>query len=160
MDAQPIGGSATELHDLLLHAEDLTDDLQECTATIASRLSTDGAPVWCTVIVVRHRQPTTVASSSPEAEALDETRNRFPAGPCLTAINEHTVVRVGDVRDDPRWAEYHAVGIVMGRNRCSPQQAFEILKSASCHRHGTLREVAADLVATAGRTPATTHFEA
>jgi GAF domain-containing protein len=53
-----------------------------------------------------------------------------------------------------------AVGIVMGQNRCSQQEAFEILKAASSHRNIKLRELAADLVATVGKGPATTHFQA
>ena len=75
-----------------------------------------------------------MASSSPEAEALDETQNRFRNGPCPTAIREHTVVRVGDVAADSRWA-------------------------VSSHRNTELRDVAADLVATVGTNPATTHFD-
>ncbi|MEF3120641.1 GAF and ANTAR domain-containing protein [Kocuria flava] len=53
-----------------------------------------------------------------------------------------------------------AVGIVMGQNRCSQERAVEILKAASSHRNVKLSDLAADLVATVGRGPAATHFEA
>ena len=52
-----------------------------------------------------------------------------------------------------------AVGIIMGQNRCTQDEAFEILRAASNHRNVKLRELAADLVTTVGRGPASTHFE-
>lgn len=51
-----------------------------------------------------------------------------------------------------------AVGIVMAQNRCSQEEAFQILRSASNHRNLKLRTVAADLVATVGAGPVSTHF--
>lgn len=51
-----------------------------------------------------------------------------------------------------------AVGIVMGQNRCTQEEAFDILRTASTHRNVKLRDLAADLVATVGKGPATTHF--
>jgi putative methionine-R-sulfoxide reductase with GAF domain len=53
-----------------------------------------------------------------------------------------------------------AVGIVMGQNRCPQERAFEILRAASNHRNVKLRDLAAELVATVGAGPATTHFDA
>lgn len=51
-----------------------------------------------------------------------------------------------------------AVGIVMAQNRCTQQEAFQILRAASNHRNLKLRDVAADLVSAVGGGPATTHF--
>ncbi len=53
-----------------------------------------------------------------------------------------------------------AVGIVMAQNRCPQGEAVEILKAASSHRNVKLRELAAELVATVSKGPATTHFDA
>ena len=47
----------------------------------------------------------------------------------------------------------------MGQNRCTQERAVEILRAASSHRNVKLRELAAELVATVSRGPATTHFE-
>ncbi|MFC7455785.1 GAF and ANTAR domain-containing protein [Brachybacterium sp. GCM10030267] len=58
---------------------------------------------------LREKRAATAAASSPQAEALDETQTSFADGPCLTAIREHTIIRVGDTRDDNRWPEYHAI---------------------------------------------------
>lgn len=51
-----------------------------------------------------------------------------------------------------------AVGMVMGQNRCPREEAFESLKAVSRQRNMKLRQAAADLVATAGKGPATTYF--
>lgn len=53
-----------------------------------------------------------------------------------------------------------AAGIVMAQNRCTQQEAVEILKTVSNHRNVKLRELAAELVATVGRGSASTHFQA
>lgn len=130
----PSGAARDLLPHLLLDPEDIVELLDEFTATLARRPAPEGTDVWCGVTLLRAREGTTVASSSPEAGALDETQNRFRNCPCLTAIREHTVVRVGDVAADSRWA-------------------------VSSHRNTKLRDVAAELVATVGTGPATTHFD-
>ncbi len=52
-----------------------------------------------------------------------------------------------------------AVGIIMGQNRCSQDEAVALLKSASNHRNLKLRELAAELVASVGSGPVTSFFE-
>ncbi|WP_253905045.1 ANTAR domain-containing protein [Arthrobacter sp. H14] len=51
-----------------------------------------------------------------------------------------------------------AVGIIMGQSRCSQDEAFALLRSASSTRNIKLREVAAGIVASTGSPPASTHF--
>jgi GAF domain-containing protein len=51
-----------------------------------------------------------------------------------------------------------AVGIIMGQNRCSQDEAFSILKNASSSRNVKLREVAAGIVSSLGQGPAQTTF--
>lgn len=47
-----------------------------------------------------------------------------------------------------------AIGIIVGRDRCSPDDAFALLRTTSQHQNRKLREIAADLVAaTAGPPP-------
>ena len=226
----------------LLSSEDITAFLHEFTAVLAERLSDGERAAWCAVSLLRERKAATVTSSSLQAEALDEVQNSFSDGPCMTAIREHTVVRVGDVRDDPRWADYHAaaaaqgvrsvlgvpfdlhgearaglnvysatphdfspdmiewihdevhlassalrlavrlashrdaqqdlhaalasrtvidlaVGIIMGQNRCTRDEAVAILKAASNHRNQKVRDIAAELVASLSPDSPGTHFE-
>jgi GAF domain-containing protein len=52
-----------------------------------------------------------------------------------------------------------AVGIIMGQNRCSQDEAFIILKNASSSRNVKLREIAAGIVSSIGQGPAETFFE-
>ena len=52
-----------------------------------------------------------------------------------------------------------AVGIIMGQNRCTQDEAVEILKTASSHRNIKLRDLAVDLVERANQRPVSTHYE-
>jgi GAF domain-containing protein len=52
-----------------------------------------------------------------------------------------------------------AVGIIMGQNRCSQTDAFEILRKASAARNVKLRDVAAGVVASVTGDAITTHFD-
>lgn len=52
-----------------------------------------------------------------------------------------------------------AIGIIMGQNRCSQEEAFRLLKSASSSRNIKLRELAASLVASADPSSEGTHFD-
>lgn len=52
-----------------------------------------------------------------------------------------------------------AVGIIMAQNRCSQQEAFELLKAASSTRNSKLRHVAAAVVNALGQGPAQTHYD-
>ncbi|WP_165372684.1 ANTAR domain-containing protein [Pengzhenrongella frigida] len=47
----------------------------------------------------------------------------------------------------------HALGIVMGQNRCDANVAFAILRAASQNRHVRLRVVAAEIASTVSRRP-------
>lgn len=52
-----------------------------------------------------------------------------------------------------------AVSIIMGQNRCSQEEAFGILRSASNNRNIKLREVAAGVIGATGAEGHSTHFE-
>ena len=52
-----------------------------------------------------------------------------------------------------------AVGIIMAQNRCSQNDAFEILKTASSTRNSKLHDVAAAVVNSLGQGPAKTHYD-
>ncbi len=48
-----------------------------------------------------------------------------------------------------------AVGIIMGQNRCTADEAFEVLRSISQNRNVKLRDIAADMVTAVGGQPPT-----
>jgi GAF domain-containing protein len=52
-----------------------------------------------------------------------------------------------------------AIGIIMGQNRCSRDEAFELLRSASSSRNVKLRDLAAGLVASADPSSPGAHFQ-
>jgi len=52
-----------------------------------------------------------------------------------------------------------AVGIIMAQNRCSQQEAFELLKTASSTRNSKLHNVAAAVVNSLGQGQARTHYD-
>lgn len=52
-----------------------------------------------------------------------------------------------------------AVGIIMAQNRCSQNDAFEILKTASSTRNSKLHDVASAVVNALGQGPARTHYD-
>lgn len=52
-----------------------------------------------------------------------------------------------------------AIGIIMGQNRCSQDEAFELLRSASSNRNMKLRDLAADLVTSADPSTEGAHFD-
>lgn len=52
-----------------------------------------------------------------------------------------------------------AVGIIMAQNRCSQQEAFELLKTASSTRNSKLHKVAAAVVNALGQGPVRTHYD-
>jgi GAF domain-containing protein len=76
------------------------------------------------------------------------------------------IARLRDARDDlaaameSRAVIDMAVGVVMAQNRCAPEEAFALLRSASNSRNTKLREVAASVVASiSGRAEVKAHFE-
>ncbi|MGO4384205.1 GAF and ANTAR domain-containing protein [Specibacter sp. RAF43] len=53
-----------------------------------------------------------------------------------------------------------AVGVIMGQQRCSQEEAFALLVKASAGRNQKLRQVAENLVANLNQRPVETHFDA
>jgi hypothetical protein len=177
------------LQDLVLKTEDvreMLDDLADFTALTLS----DPAIDFCSITLIRHKKPVTVASSERGAARLDETQYAAGEGPCLTAIREQAPIHVHrpDLVREHRWPAYRlavrisqlaeakthlaaamesrtvidlAAGAIMAQNRCSQESAMKILKIASQTRNAKLRDVAASVVASLSQDPKVhTHFDA
>jgi len=232
---------SAELHKVLLENENIARVLNSITQLAVEHLSVDRR-VLCGIVLHRPRKNMVVASSSDEAQHMDEVQAGFDEGPCLEAQRTNTLIRVPDVRFETRWPNYMnevrdqglrsvlavplglestasaamnfyavepgafsdedgdaalryadvasvvvgialriathaeeaedrrlamesrttidlAAGIIMGQNRCSQDEAMRILKSASNHRNIKLRVLAEQIIASAGRGPASTNFE-
>jgi GAF domain-containing protein len=101
------------LQDLVLKTEDVREMLDELADFTALTLS-DPAVAFCSITLMRHKKPVTVASSEKGAVRLDETQYRAGDGPCLTAIREQAVIHVPDMGSERRWTDYRAAALVEG----------------------------------------------
>lgn len=224
---------AVTLADVLVEDRDISDVLTSISELAAEQLSTE-RHLLCGIVLRRARRSTVVATSSLEAQQMDEIQVGFDEGPCLEAQETGTLIRVPDVRYEKRWPDYMAevrdrglrsilavpldvdgsfaaamnfyaheegafseedvetakryaavvstvvgiavrvaavsegvedrqrametrttinmaVGIVMAQNQCSPAAAIDILKQASNHRNIKLRDLAEQIIRSAGR---------
>nr|WP_318782364.1 GAF and ANTAR domain-containing protein [Nesterenkonia lutea] len=82
----------------------------------------------------------------------------------VVAIALHIAAHAENAEDrriamESRTAIDVAVGIMMGQNRCSQDEAVTLLKDASNHRNIKLRVLAEQIIASAGHGPTSTNFE-
>lgn len=105
---------ASRLHELLLDSEDIGGFLDELVVATAAELSGPAGQVWCAILLVRPKRPTTVASSDPRAQALDEVQYDFDEGPCLTAAREGRLVYLTDTLEESRWPAYRRAAADVG----------------------------------------------
>lgn len=232
---------AAELTQVLLEDHDVPAVLTSIAELAAQQLSGDRT-ILCGIILKRAKRNTVVATSSAEAQQMDEHQAGFDEGPCLEAQKTESVISVPDVRYEQRWPDYMtevrghglrrilavpltvgttstaamnfyareidafseteiaiakrytevasqmvaialriaryaedaedrrvamesrttidlAVGIIMAQNRCSQDEAVEILKTASNHRNIKLRELAEQITTAVGQMAPATSFE-
>lgn len=243
MDSDQLTSVGEYLYGKVLDTEQIEGFLNALTHVAVQELSGgDPGRVLCGITLVRRHRAGTVASSSLEAQEVDEVQYGLGEGPCLTAARDRGLVLVPDLRVEHRWPRYvghmvsrgigsvlavpfdlqdgdgaalnlysrqvhgfdarqveaargyadqastalalalqvarHreeaeqlleamkarttidlAVGIVMGQNRCSQQEAFGILLAASNSRNIKLRDVAAAVVGSATPEAPATHFD-
>lgn len=232
-----------KVQDLLLDTQDVGDFLTQLARQSAEALSSPRGKVLSGITLMRHRSAATVASSSEEAQRLDEVQYQFGDGPCLKSCREKVLIHVPDLEQDQTWPEYNstiiqygirsvlavpfeltgdearaglnlysdqpkgfgqrevkeaigfveqastglslavrlanstdtanhlraameartvidtAVGVIIGQNRCSQEEAVRLLMSASSTRNMKLRDVAAQVVRSAGGGDLQTHFD-
>ncbi|MBE1514431.1 GAF and ANTAR domain-containing protein [Nesterenkonia halotolerans] len=104
-DPYEVRDLSAELHQVLLEDCDLAEVLDSITKLAVDRLSVNRR-VLCGIVLKRNRRNIVVASSSSEAEQLDEVQAGFDEGPCLEAQRTNTLIRVPDVRYETRWPRY------------------------------------------------------
>jgi len=114
-------------------------------------------------IVVEGESVGAVNLYSPTVELFDETRRRDAAvvtagasgtiGMALRLARQVTLSAQLEAALSSRTVIDQAIGIVIRDRRCSPDEAFAYLRSASQHRNVKLRDVATELVATMSHKP-------
>ena len=98
--------SITEhLNEMVLASPDVEAFLHELARVSARSLSEPGDEVLCGITLLRHRKAATVASSTPEAQAMDEIQYDFGDGPCMTASREQVTVHIPDLEGHARWPQ-------------------------------------------------------
>ncbi|WP_294564970.1 GAF and ANTAR domain-containing protein [uncultured Arthrobacter sp.] len=102
------------LQDLVLDSSDVKEFLNDLAVLAASHLAGPQHDVLCGITLLRPRRTGTVASSSPQAQSMDEIQYAFGDGPCLTAARTSVTVYVQDTGRDSRWPEYHAATVGQG----------------------------------------------
>lgn len=230
------------LYGTVLESRDIESFLNALAIVAVRDLSRKPGQLLCGITLVRKGQAGTVASSSQEAQELDEIQYALREGPCLTSARDHAVVEIKDLRQETRWADYArhvlpygilsvlsvpfdlehgdsaalnlysrepwafgpqavrvardyaaraslalslatrlanhrdaeqellegfktrttidlAVGILMGKQRCTQEEAFGILRATSTSRRIKLREAAASIIGETSPETDTTHFE-
>lgn len=94
------------LQDLVLESKDVQEFLDRLVSVAAEAFSGAYGKVLCGVTLLRPTSMATVASSSEEAQRLDEIQYGFDDGPCLEAAREGRTVHVADFLTDTRFPEY------------------------------------------------------
>lgn len=234
---------AESLQDAVLDSDDVGSFLKELVQLACRQISqATHHEVFCAVTLLRPRRAATMASSSEEAQQMDEVQYNFDDGPCLRAAREQHTVHIPDLHQEERFAEYRkaveaygvrsalgvpvilmgganaaidiycrepnafsddtvaqaetfateaskslklavrmatlsdtskdleaalesrtvinlAAGVMMAQNRCSQQEAIDILKSASNARNMKMHAVAQAVLDSVGATDPATHFE-
>ncbi len=102
-----IEASANEyLYGKLLENEEIDAFLNALTALAVHELFGDGDEVLCGVTLFRHKRAAAAASSSDEAQELNEIQYDYRDGPCLSASRHQVTVEVPDFMQDDRWPDY------------------------------------------------------
>lgn len=98
---------AVALADVLVHDRDVSETLTSLAELAAEQVSSE-RHLLCGIVLRRARRNTVVATSSLEAQQMDELQAGFDEGPCLEAQETGAVIRVPDVRYEMRWPNYMA----------------------------------------------------
>jgi GAF domain-containing protein len=94
------------LQDMVLDSADVQEFLDGLVRVAAEAFTGAYGEVLCGVTLLRPRSMITVASSSAEAQRMDEIQYGFDDGPCLRAAREGYTVHIPDFRTETRFPEY------------------------------------------------------
>lgn len=94
------------LQDMVLESSDVNEFLGGLAKLASDALSSEGNEVFCGVTLLRPRSKGSVASSSEQAQSMDEVQYQFDDGPCLRAAREGQVYVVADFLTESRFGDY------------------------------------------------------
>lgn len=73
-----------------------------------------GASIESSVIVREHGVPLRAGSSSGAAARCDQAESRANSGPCIAAMDQHSVRVVPEIEKEPSWTEWRAQSLREG----------------------------------------------
>ncbi|MHA7284430.1 ANTAR domain-containing protein [Arthrobacter sp. TMS2-4] len=94
------------LQDLVMESDDVQEFLTGLVTIASEAFSGAYGEVLCGVTLLRPHSMVTVASSSEEAQRMDEIQYGFDDGPCLRAAREGETVHIADFLTETRFPEY------------------------------------------------------
>ena len=106
MSATESARDASELLQNLLVEDRSVTGFLDGLAALAARHMGGQREVLCGILLQQAKKNTVVASSSTEAQRMDELQAGFDEGPCLEAQRTNTLIVVPDIRDENRWPDY------------------------------------------------------
>ena len=80
----------------------------EAVAQLSAQHLSGEREVLCGIVLERAKRSVVVASSSAEAQQMDEVQTGFDEGPCLEAQRRGVIIRVPDTMHEKRWPRYMA----------------------------------------------------
>lgn len=95
----------TQMGALLLSAESVETALELVTRSAAAAVP---GSLGAGVSVMDERGKRSTGASDPLVEQADALQYELDSGPCLTAWRDRVLVRVDDLRSEPRWPEWSA----------------------------------------------------
>ncbi len=98
------------LQNVVLESADIHEFLDGLVKIAADTLSSPEREVFAGITLLRPRTRGTAASSSKQAELMDEIQYPFDDGPCIRAAREGQIYSVTDFLNESRFGEYsHAI---------------------------------------------------
>lgn len=94
------------LYGKILEFDEIETFLNALTRLAVHELSEGGEDVLCGITLLRNKHAGTVASSSEEAQHMDEIQYAYDDGPCLSAARNQAMVEVSDLAEEHRWPDY------------------------------------------------------
>jgi GAF domain-containing protein len=73
-----------------------------------------GASIEASVIVREHGVPLRAGSSTPASARCDQAESMANSGPCIAAMDQHSVRVVPDIEEEPSWDEWRAQSLREG----------------------------------------------
>lgn len=97
---------AARLQDMVLDSPDVHAFLTSLVSVAAQSFTGSFGEVFCGITLLRPCMNITVASSSVEAQTMDEVQHGFDDGPCLRAARTGELIHITDFFTEPRFPEY------------------------------------------------------